>query len=344
MTSKKELTIYDLAERLNISVATVSRALNNDPTVSKKTKRKVCELAEAMGYRKNNFASGLRMQKTNTIGVIVHELNSHFIASVLSGIEKVMTGAHYIIIIAHSSESTATEIANANNLFHKRVDGLIVSLAYDTVSLDHYDPFIKRGIPIVFFDRVRKEAPGIKVIIDNQKAGYDATAHLIQQGCRRLMHITGNLAQNVYVDRLNGFRKALQDNNLPDEPGQVIVTDLSEKAGVEVARQIMEMKARPDGLFFANDLCAAVCMKGLKDAGIRIPEDIAIVGFNNDTISRLVEPKLTTINYTGSEMGEVAANNLMSQLNGDRSKQADYTVVLASQLMIRESSKVNGES
>jgi LacI family transcriptional regulator len=340
--SKKELTIYDLAERLNISVATVSRALNDHPDVNKKTKRKVSELAEAMGYRKNNFASGLRMQKTNTVGFIIHELNSHFIASVLSGIEKVMTDAQYNIIIGHSSESAATEIANANNFFHKRVDGLIVSLAYDTVSLSHYDPFIKRGIPIVFFDRVRKDAPGIKVIIDNHKAGYDATAHLIQQGCSRIMHITGNLAQNVYADRLDGFRKALQENNLPYEPCQLMVTDLSEKAGVEAARQILEMKARPDGLFFANDLCAAVCMKSLKDAGINIPEDIAIVGFNNDTISRLVEPQLTTINYAGREMGEIAANNLLSQLNS-ASGEADYTVILASQLIVRDSSKVNGE-
>ena len=335
--SKKDLTIYDLAERLNISVATVSRALNNDPTVSKKTKRKVCELAEAIGYRKNNFASGLRMQKTNTIGIIVHELNSRFIASVLSGIEKVITGAQYIIIIGHSSESTATEIANAKNLFHKRVDGLIVSLAYDTVDLSHYDPFIKRGIPIVFFDRVREDAPGIRVVIDNHKAGYDATVHLVQQGCSRVMHITGNLAQNVYADRLNGFRKALQEHNLPYEPCQLMITDLSEKAGGEVARQILEMKERPDGLFFANDLCAAVCMKSLKDAGIKIPEDIAIVGFNNDTISRLLEPQLTTINYPGREMGEIAASNLIAQLNG-RSDRADYTVTLASQLMIRGSS------
>jgi LacI family transcriptional regulator len=337
MTSKKELTIYDLAERLDLSVATVSRALNNDPTVNKKTKKKVCELAEAMGYRKNNFASGLRMQKTNTIGIIVHELNSHFIASVLSGIEEVMAAAQYIIVIGHSSESAATEIANANNLFHKRVDGLIVSLAYDTINLDHYDPFIKRGIPIVFFDRVRKDAPGIKVIIDNEKAGYDATAHLVQQGCRRLMHITGNMAQNVYAERLNGFRKALCDNNLPDEAGQVVVTNLSERAGVELASQIIEMETRPDGLFFSNDLCAAVCMKTLIDAGIKIPEEIAIVGFNNDTISRLVEPKLSTVNYAGREMGKVAANNLLSQLNS-ASSLADYTVVLASQLMIRDSS------
>jgi LacI family transcriptional regulator len=296
-----------------------------------------------MGYRKNTFASGLRKQKTNTIGIIVHEINSHFIASVLNGIEKIVASAQYNIIIGHSSESAAREIANANNFFHKRVDGLIVSLALDTVSLSHYDPFITRGIPVVFFDRVKIDALGIKVIIDNYKAGYDVTVHLLQQGCKRIMHITGNLTQNVYAHRLDGFKRALQEYNLPYEPSQLIVTDLSEKAGVEVARQIIKMKVKPDGLFFTNDLCAAVCMKNLKDAGIKIPEDIAIAGFNNDTISRVVEPNLTTIHYSGREMGEVAANSLIGQLNGDLSNQAHYTVVLSPQLMVRRSSDVNSE-
>jgi LacI family transcriptional regulator len=336
MTSKKELTIYDLAKRLNISAATVSRALSDHPAVSKKTKKRVGEIAEEMGYRKNNFASDLRKQKTYTIGVIVHELNSHFITSVLSGIEKVAAEARYHIIIGHSAECYIKEIENAHNLFHKRVDGLIVSLAYDTTNLLHYDPFIKRGIPVVFFDRVKKEAPGIKVVIDNQKAAYGATVHMIEQGCKKIMHITGNLAQNVYADRLEGFKKALAAYDLPFKQEQLLVTDLSEQAGIEAARQIVEMKNRPDGLFVVNDLCAAVCMQSLKDAGIKIPEDIVVVGFNNDTISRIVEPKLTTINYAGRVMGEVAANSLMDQLDGDYS---DYTIVLSSELMIRDSSQ-----
>jgi LacI family transcriptional regulator len=336
MTSKKELTIYDLAKRLNISAATVSRALSDHPAVSKKTKRKVGEIAEEMGYRKNSFASDLRKQKTYTIGVIVHELNSHFITSVLSGIEKVAAEAQYNIIIGHSAETSTKEIKNAHNLFHKRVDGLIVSLAYDTTSLQHYDPFIKRGIPIVFFDRVKKDAPGIKVVIDNYMAAYNATVHLIEQSCKKIIHITGCLSQNVYADRLEGFKKALAAYNLPFEPEQLIITDLSEQAGIEAARQIIEMKTRPDGLFITNDLCAAVCMQSLKDAGIKIPEDIAIVGFNNDTISRVIEPKLTTINYAGREMGEVVGNSLVNQLNGDC---LEYTIVLSSELLIRSSSK-----
>ncbi|MEI6949713.1 LacI family DNA-binding transcriptional regulator [Paraflavisolibacter sp. H34] len=338
MENKKELTIYDLAEQLNVSVATVSRALSDHPAVSRKTKRKVSELAEKVGYRKNNFASNLRSQKTYTIAVIVHELNSHFITSVLSGIEKKAAEAQYDIIIVHSSESADHEKANTKNLFHKRVDGLIVSLAYDTTDLSHYEPFLERGIPIVYFDRVKAEATGIKVVIDNFKAGYEAGVHLIGQGCKKIMQVTGNLAQNVYIDRLNGFKKALAEYDLPFTPEQLLITDLSESAGIEAARQVLEMEERPDGLFVVNDLCAAVCMQSLKDAGLRVPGDIALVGFNNDVVSRVVEPKLTTINYAGREMGELAANCLIDQLEGTSSLKPNYTIVLPSELMVRASS------
>lgn len=338
MISKKDLTIYDLAEWLNISVSTVSRALSDHPSISEKTRKKVVKLAYELGYRKNNFASDLRRQKTQTIGVVLHELNSHFITSVLSGIEEAATGANYNIIIGHSAESKAREIANVNNLFHKRVDGLIVSLAYDTTALEHYDLFIKKGIPVVFFDRVKSNAPGIKVVIDNVSRGYDATVHLIEQGCKKLMHITGNLSKNVYADRLKGFKKALETYGLPFDPSQLVVTNLGEQAGIEVARQIIAMKSKPDGLFVVNDLCAAVCMQNLRDAGVKIPEDIAVVGFNNDSISRIVEPKLSTVNYAGSQMGRVAATYLIDQLKGNSPKNTNETIVLPSQLIIRESS------
>lgn len=338
MTSKKELTIYDLAKRLNVSGSTVSRALSNHYAVSKKTRKKVMELAEELGYRKNNFATQLRNQKTHTIGVIAHELNSPFISSVLSGIEKVATEAQYQIIIGHSDESNAKEIANAGNFFCKRVDGLIASLAFDTVSLSHYDPFVEKGVPLVFFDRVELDSPGVKVVIDNKAAGYNATKHLIEQGCKRIMHVTGDLSKNVYSDRLAGFKNALWEHDLFFEPKHLLVTNLSEQAGVEVAQQILRMETKPDGLFIISDFCASVCMQYLKANGIRIPEDIAIVGFNNDVISRIVEPQLTTVNYRGREMGEIVAQNLISQLKGDVSGNPNYVVVLVSDLIIRDSS------
>lgn len=169
MKPKKEITIYDIAQKLALSSATVSRGLQDHPAINKNTKKKIQEAAKQLGYRHNNFASNLRKQKTNTIGVIVHELNSNFITSVLAGIEKVTTEAGYDLIIAHSSESFHKESANANNLFHKRVDGLIASLAFDTMGLAHYKQYEEKNIPIVFFDRVEENSESTKVIIDNYK-------------------------------------------------------------------------------------------------------------------------------------------------------------------------------
>ncbi len=268
------------------------------------------ELAKQLGYRKNNFASNLRQKSSFTIGVIIHELDSQFITSVLNGIEEVIAESDYNIVIAHSDEKWAREISNVHNLYNKRVDGLIASLAYDTEDIFHYNAFLQKGTPIVFFDRVKKDGPGIKIVIDNEQAGYDATMHLIEQGCRQIMHVTGNLSKNVYYDRLKGYQAALAQNHLPFEPDMLVINDLSEEAGVEVAQKILAMESKPDGIFITRDLCAAVCMQKLREGGIAVPEDIAIVGFNDDVISRMVEPKLTTIQYNGREMGKVAAKSL----------------------------------
>src|ERR1700759_243131 len=194
MTGKKDITIYDIAKVLGLSPATVSRGLKDHPAINSKTRKRIMDTAKEMGYRSNNFASNLRMQKTHTIGIIIHELRSQFISSVLAGIERVTAEAGYDLIIGHSSESSRKEIANADNLFHKRVDGLIASLAFDTKDMDHFEPFVQKGIPLVFFDRVEEYHYGTRVIIDNVKAGYEATAHLAQQGCRRIGHITANLS------------------------------------------------------------------------------------------------------------------------------------------------------
>ena len=338
MFKEKEVTIYDLANKLNISVATVSRALKNDPVVSKKTRKKIFDLAEKMGYRTNHFASNLRRQKTNTIGVIVHELNSNFITSVLAGIEKITTEAGYDLIIAHSSESSLKEAANAKNLFHKRVDGLIASLAFDTSDLDHFKPFEEKGVPVIFFDRVEQTSNHAAVVIDNYKCGYQATRHLIEQGCKKIVHVTSSLKRNVYSERFKGYKDALFDNGMPFNENLVILKDLSEKAGIESARQILSIEPLPDGAFITNDFVAAICMRTLKENNIKIPGDIAIVGFNNDAIGNLIEPALTTINYPGKDMGEIVARNLISHLKGSGDIHKINTVVVSSDLIIRKSS------
>jgi LacI family transcriptional regulator len=338
----KEVTIYDIARELNCSIATVSRALQNDPVVSAKTKKRILDLAEKKGYRSNYFASSLRKRKTHTIGVLMHELNSYFMVSVLSGIESVLSETDYDIIIAHSGESGKKEVANANNLFHKRVDGVIASLAYDTPDLSHFDQYTEKNIPVIFFDRVEENGSGTKVIIDNFKAGYHATQHLIEQGCKRIIHITGNLTRNVYFNRLEGYKAALKDNNIKFKENYLIVNDLSKKACVESAKHIANMKPLPDAAFITNDISAAIVMQTLKELGLKIPEDIAIVGFNNDIVSTIVEPKLTTINYPGFNMGEVAARNLVNHLNGNGDIKLTSSIVIKSELLVRGSSlKIN---
>ena len=338
MKQKKEVTIYDIALKLDISSATVSRGLQDHPAINKNTRKKIQDIAKELGYRHNNFASNLRKQKTNTIGVMVHELNSNFITSVLAGIEKVTTEAGYDIIIAHSSESFEKETANATNLFHKRVDGVIASLSFDTKNLDHFKQFEERGIPLIFFDRVEEKLDYTKVIIDNYKCGYQATQHLIEQGCKKIVLVTASQKRNVYAQRYKGYVDALFDNNIPLNKNLVLIKDLSEQCGVDAAKEILQMKPLPDGAFITNDFSAAVCMQTLKEYGVRIPEDIAIVGFNNDSVSKIVEPQLTTIQYPGADVGEIAARNLVNHLKGISDIQHTQTIVVRSELIIRNSS------
>ena len=335
---KKDITIYDIAKDLGVSPTTVSRALNDHPAVNKNTKQKIFEAATQMGYQSNFFASNLRKQRTNAIGVIVPILNSNFQSSVIAGMEKVATEEGYNLIISQSLEDAQKEIANARTMFNSRIDGLLVSLAHDTENIDHLKPFFEKGIPVIFYDRVAEHHQCVGIEIDNIQAAYKATIHLIEQGCKNIVHITGNLKINVYANRLKGFKYALVDKNIPYSDSGVISTKLCEEAGIEAANQILEMDPMPDGIFVANDYCAVHCMKTLLKAGIKIPKDIAVVGFNNDPVCRIIEPNLTTVNYPGYEMGEVAVRNLINQLDGVSDNLVTNSVTLRSDLIVRGSS------
>jgi LacI family transcriptional regulator len=334
----KEITIYDLAQKLNISAATVSRGLSDHPAINKETKKKIFDLATELGYRSNKFASNLRKQHTHTIGVIVPRLNSLFMSSVLSGIEKVLNNAGYNLIIAQSFEQEAKERTNTTTMFNSRVDGLIVSLSSDTKDYSHFDTFIKKNIPIVFFDRIAKEIDATKVLIDNFKAGYQATSHLLDQGCKEILHITGNITRNVYKDRFDGYKKALQERQIDYDPNLFFSNDLSEQAVQDTINEVLKRKKLPDGLFITNDSAAAYALTILKQAGLKVPKDIAIVGFNNDLISQVTEPAITTINYPGNEMGETIARIILNRLDDNGDNSFTSTVTLNSDLVIRASS------
>ncbi|MGF7232003.1 LacI family DNA-binding transcriptional regulator [Arachidicoccus sp.] len=335
---QKEITIYDIADKLGISATTVSRGLNDNPRINKKTREKIHATAKEMGYQHNTLASNLRKQQTKTIGILLHEVNSNFITSVLAGIEKVLAKEHYDILITHSAESGEKEIANAKNLLNKRVDGLIVSLALSSKNIDHFTPYFERKIPVVFFDRIIPEADCTKVVIDNFNCGYNATAHLIAQGCKKIAHITADLARNVYNDRFLGYKKALKNNKITFKKELVKVCNLDKAETIAATNELLKQK--PDAFFITSDFAAAVCIEVLHEHNLRVPKDIAVFGFNNDTLGDLITPKLSTIDYPGILMGEVAAEELMKKikLKKNNKKLIDQTITIPSEIIIRQSS------
>jgi len=335
---KKEITIYDIAEQLKISVATVSRALSGHPGVNAKTKKKILDAAESIGYQTNHFARNLRQQKTRTLGVVVPRLNSYFMANLISGIEHVANQAGYNLLISQSSEMAVRERDIVKAMFDSRVDGLLVSLSYDTEDLRHFERFLQKKIPVMFFDRTAESVEFANIRIDNVKAGFDATRHLLDMGSRNIMHVTLSSTHSIYRDRFRGYAQALESCGIPLNEENIFFCDLTFESGIEAARHALSLSSPPDGIFLANDNCAAGCIVALKQHGVAIPEDIAIVGFNNDPVCRIVEPNLSSIQYPGYEMGEIAARGLINHLAGVENLMLTHTIILRSDLVVRQSS------
>ena len=333
---RKEVTIYDIATELSISASTVSRALKNSSSINKETIRKVMCCAEKLGYRSNTFASNLRKQRTNTIGIIVPRLDSSFMSACLAGMEEIANGEGYNLIISQSFEQVSKEAQNAKTMFDSRVDGIIVSLAANTKEIPHFKPFFDRGVPVVFFDRVPEQACSVTFVIDNHKAAEQITNHLIDQGCRYLVHMTMEQKASVYVARENGFFASIAANK---GVRQLVLrgNDLSLETGRELARKVARLDPVPDGIFVANDLAATGCVLQLQELGFHVPCDIAVAGFNNDPITTVVKPNLTTIDYPGREAGRLTARSLIDHLEGRASIVVANSVVLNSKMIVRDS-------
>jgi len=336
----KEITIYDIAKVLNLSAATVSRGLKKKGSVNSRTTERILAKAAELGYRPNNVASNLRSMKTQTIGVIIPRLNSYFMSSAIAGMEIVASKENYKLIIAQSLESFEKEKDNVRVMYNNRVDGLLISLAYDTKNILHLQSFFSKKIPVVFFDRCFASDENISVIIDNYKAAYKVTSHLLEQGCKRIMHIGASMLRDVYANRLKGYKDALEEHNISPDPGLLYVCNLTEEAGVEAAEYILSLKKskRPDAVFSANDTAAVHCMLRLKENGINIPGEIAFAGFNNDPISKVIVPNLTTVNYSGYNIGKEAATIILNNIKKENEGFAARTIILESELIIRNSS------
>ena len=336
MDKNTEPTIHDIAHELNISASTVSRAMNDNPRISLKTREKIKALANSLGYRPNTLASNLRNKKSNTIGIVVPLINRHFFSSVISGVEDVAYKAGYTVVISQSNDQADKEINIVQSMFANRVDGLIISIAMQTETFDHLKLFRRKHIPLVFFDRVVDEIETDKIVVDDFAGGFKVTQHLIDQGYQRIAHIAGPLNLMTYRERKNGYRQALIQNGITCDESLVLENRLTSEDGVNAAKQLMSLATPPDAIFCGNDTTALSLMMFLRDKGYRIPRDIGIVGFSNEPFSRVVSPSITTIAQPGFEMGQKAAELIIRKIeNKERTYQ---TIILPTELIIRESS------
>lgn len=337
MKRNKAVTIYDIAQALNISPTTVSRALKDHHSISQETTEAVKKMAQQLGYRPNSMASSLRKSETKTIGVIMPLINRQFIASLISGIEECANQKGYNVILSQTHDSYEKEVANAQTLYCSRVDGLIVSLAMETMQYDHFDAFLQNNIPIVGVDRVTEEMETDRVIIDNFAASFKATEHLIMMGCQRIAHLGGALHRNIYQGRQEGYLAALKQYNLPVDETLIVRSKLGIKEGDAGAKYLLDLAHPPDGIFSANDSAAVGAIQHAKQRGITIPEELAIVGFNDDPIASISEPGLTSVSHPAFDMGKIAAQQVLKSRSNKGTVQSQ-TIVLKTDLVLRASS------
>lgn len=337
-----QVTIKDIARELGISPSTVSRALKDHPDISPETKRAVNELAEKLNYQPNIVALSLRQSKTNTLGVIIPEIVHFFFSTVISGIEDVAYSAGYNVILTQSNESSQREITDMKALFNSRVDGMLLSLSRETTNFDHIDSMLAKGVPMVFFDRVYERPDTSKVIVDDRSGAREATLHLIDQGCTRIAHIEGSPNLDITRQRLEGYIDALKERNLPVDKNLIIpCPDASIEAGKKSTERLLDVSPLPDGIFATNDPVAMGAMQAIRNKGLSIPGDIAVVGFSNWLFSSMMDPPLSSVDQPGFEMGQEATKMLISQIetrSKEDSEPKPVTKVLKTKLIIRESS------
>ena len=340
----KPVTLKQIAEHLNISVTTVSKALKDYPDVSKKTKGLVKELAKTLNYKPNAFAVNLRTKESKTIGLIVPAIVHHFFSNVIKGIVSQAEKKGYLVIILQSNESYELEKKQIDLLLSHRVDGILISLANETANFNHLNEIIEQEKPLVMFDKIAKIVKCSKVIINDRQAAYTATKHLIDTGCKRIAHFRGALLPQNSIDRFLGYKKALLDNNLPYDPSLVYLCecgDMSFEEGKKNAQQLLKDHNDVDGIFINTDLVAIGAMTEFNKQGIKIPEDISIVGFSNWFMSSVISPTLTTIDQPGYQMGKTAFKQLYKEIKQmKKNKKVVYKeIVLKTDLVKRESTK-----
>ena len=338
MIIKKKTTIKDIANVLNISPAAVSKALHNDPRISEKTKKAVKQVAKNLNYQPNHLASALRSGKSNLVGVIVPRTNSNFFSSVLQNMEEVLNKEGYNIIITQSSESFKKECDNIDTLLYTQVDGIIASMANETVTLDHFEKIKSKGIPLILFDRGENDLNVDYVGIDDYNSSQTIVKHLVEQGCKRIAHIGGFKRTRIYNNRIKGYVDALKEYNLPLDKELLIESNLTIKDGRAKMQKLLNLDKRPDAVYVAGDYAALGALQVMNENNIKIPNEIALVGFGNEPFTALVTPSITSMEQQSKEIGKQAALAFLNHTKQPVLVQKLNKKILNAKLIVRDSS------
>lgn len=335
MKNKTHVSLKDLAEELGVSVSTVSRALKDSPEIGEEMRECVKKLARERNYRPNPFAMSLLKNSPRIIGIIVPDIVTHFYSSIISGISDVAHSNHYSVIITSSYEQYEKEKVCVEDLVNIRVEGIIACISQETLDYVHFEALTKQHVPVVFFDRVCLCNCCSCVVADNVESGRAATEHLLQNGAKRIGFMGGANHLDIVKQRKHGYLEALRQYSVPIEKELVVCGKMTYEEGREAARKLLALPSRPDAILAMNDTLAFAAMKEIKKQGLRIPEDIALVGYTDELHSNYVEPALTAMTHRTYEMGTTACNLLLQHL---QKEQKPKQVVIPTHLVVRASS------
>lgn len=338
MAKKNKTTIKDIANVLNISAAAVSKALHNDSRISEKTKKAVRQVAENLNYQPNHLASALRSGKSKLVGVIVPKTNSNFFSATIHNIEEVLNKEGYNIIITQSNESYKKECENIDTLLFTQVDGIIVSMANETVDLQHFEKVKQAGIPLITFDRGENYLNVDYIGIDDYDSSHRIVDHLVEQGCKRIAHIGGFKHTRIYNNRIRGYIDALEKHNLPLEKELLLESNLSTEDGRNKMQELLALDKKPDAVYVAGDYAALGALQVLNEKNIKIPDEIALVGFGDEPFANMVTPKMTSVNQHSYQIGKIAAEKFLEYTKQNKIHQTLQKHILKAELIIRESS------
>ena len=333
--SQHRVSLKDLAQQLGVSIATVSRALHGSAEIGEDMRQRVKALAKELNYRPNPFAQSLRKEAPKIIGVVVPNLVTHYYAAVLDGIEAEALKAGYSVISANTHERFLDEARAIDNLYSLHVEGIIACLAQDTTDYSHFEQVHRMGVPVVFFGRTCLTDLFSCVTANGDEAAYEATQHLIATGSRRIAFIGGPNHLDMVRRRKHGYLEALRDNRLPIDRQIVVCDRIDYDVALEATLQLLQSDERPDAILAFNDIITFAAFTAIRQLGLRIPDDVALIGFTDDEHARYMTPKLSAIEDQSRLMGERACQLLLRQLAGDTKVCKE---IVPQQVVIRESS------